>query len=195
MGAESEGAGYIAAKGLPTTKAKRYAELAAELRTHDKGSTKHRETRWEMYKLTEGGLPREQWDNVYDANLERAIKANEIVSAERSKIGWGKVEQTIELGKGEVRRLDVADVARKKGMEIKAYEGPDGSTGYISASVEIVSELNRDALLVKRGWEITWRLIDTEPSKPLLDLLVKAKIKVEVVQRKGRTRDYITRYN
>jgi hypothetical protein len=73
-----------------------------------------------------------------------------------------------------VRRLDIADVKNKIGIEVKAYE-----TEVIYGTAEIVSEVLRDAKLVKRGWKIKWMLIDTEPSGPLLKLLLDNGILVE----------------
>lgn len=175
LGGEGEGAGYVAGKGLPKAKQKQYADLLARLRGLEPGSDAHRKIRREMYELIGGDMPLPTWEKVYEANVGRARKANAIVTAEHGRLGWGETEETIKLGKDEVRRLDIADVKKKKGIEVKAYE-----TGYISASEDIVWEVERDAKLVKRGWDITWILIDTEPSGPLLDMLLKARIKVEV---------------
>lgn len=169
-----DGAGFVAAKGLSKAKQRQYAELETKLRGHEAGSKRHKAIRREMYELIGGDLPYDSWSNVYDANVDRANKANAIVAAEHKRIGMGEPEQTVRTGKDEVRRLDIADVKKKIGIEVKAYE-----TGTIYATEEIVSEVMRDAKLVKRGWKIKWMLIDTEPSGPLLKLLLDNGILVE----------------
>jgi hypothetical protein len=135
-----------------------------------------------MYELIGGDLPYAAWEKIYAVNVEQANKANESVKAEHDRLGWGKKEQTIPIGKDEVRRLDIADVDPKvqKGVEVKEY-----ATGTIYASEDIVYEVERDAKLVKRGWDITWILIDTQPSGPLLSLLMGGGIRVELRTRKG----------
>jgi hypothetical protein len=182
LGGSGEAAGFVAAKGLSKAKQKKYAELLNKLRGLEPGKDPHKEVRWEMYELIGGDLPPATWEKIYYANIRKAAKASAAVVAERERLGWGKTEQTIQLGKGEVRRLDIADVDPKvqKGVEVKAYE-----TGTIYASEDIVSEVERDAKLVRRGWDITWVLLDTVPSGPLLSLLRKGNIKVELRTRKG----------
>jgi len=169
-----DGEGFVAAKGLSKAKQIQYAELEAKLRKQEVGSEPHKKTRRAMYELVGGDLPYDSWSNVYEANVNRANKANAIVAAEHARIGMGETEQTVETGKDEVRRLDIADVKNKIGIEVKAYE-----LGTVYATQEIISEVQRDAKLVKRGWKIKWMLIDTEPSGPLLKLLLDNGILVE----------------
>lgn len=169
-----DGEGFVAAKGLSKAKQAQYAELEAKLRGQDPGTPAHKKTRRAMYELIGGDLVYESWSNVYNANVNKANKANAIVDAEHARLGIGETEQTVNTGKDEVRRLDIADVKNKIGIEVKAYE-----TEVIYATAEIVSEVLRDAKLVKRGWKIKWMLIDTEPSGPLLKLLLDNGILVE----------------
>ncbi len=131
------------------------------------GSPAHREQRWQEYlerKRAEGQEPwsRERWDQQYDINLQQARRANQRVDAYRDEIGWGEREVTVDLGDGTVRRLDIADVSRQRGIEHK--------TGYTTRSPEIDSEVLRDAELVRRGWDIEW-VFEGTPSRPLLELL------------------------
>jgi hypothetical protein len=186
-----EAAGLIAGKGLSRANQKKYAELLEKLRGFEPGTDSHKKLRWEMYQLVGGDLPYTTWEKVYAANVERAKKANASVVAEQKRLGWGNTEQTVPTGRNEVRRLDIADIEAKKGVEVKTYE-----TGRIFASEDIVFEVQRDAKLVKRGWDITWVMVDTEPSSPLLDILLKAGIKVELRTRRvgnGNTK-LLTRY-
>jgi hypothetical protein len=180
LGDVGEGAGFVAAKGLSKAKQKQYADLLAELRRLEPGTESHKDIRWKMYELIGGDLPFETWEKIYQGNVERANIANVSVQAEHERLGWGKTEQTVKLGPEEVRRLDIADKEARKGAEVKEYQ-----TGYISASEDIAWEAQRDAKLVRRGWDITWILVDTEPSSPLLEMLLNARIKVELRTRKG----------
>ncbi|MDX1908575.1 MAG: hypothetical protein SF053_16175 [Bacteroidia bacterium] len=175
IGGGGQGVGYVAGEGLSKAKQKQYAELKAKLRGLEAGSDTHKETRWEMYQLIGGDMPRATWEKVYAGNMGRAKKASASVNAEHKRLGWGTPEQTVNVGKDEVRRIDIADKQAKKGVEVKAYE-----TGYIAASEDIVWEVQRDAKLVKRGWQITWVMLDTTPSSPLLQMLLKAGITVEI---------------
>jgi hypothetical protein len=192
LGGAGEGSGLVAAKGLSKAKQKQYAELRAKLRALEPGTEAHKKVRREMYELIGGDLPYDSWVKVYESNVDRANKANAGVAAEHERLGWGKTEQTIDLGRGEVRRLDIADTNPKmrRGVEVKEYE-----SGKIYATEDIVSEVERDAKLVRRGWDITWVLIDTEPSAPLLEMLLKAGIPVEIRTRKGGAQSQlVTRY-
>ena len=174
LGTAGEGAGYVAAEGLSHAKQRKYAELLEKLREHEPGTDAHKKIRREMYELIGGTLEYPAWESIYNSNVQRARKANAIVAAEQQRLGWGKTEQTVSTGRGEVRRLDIADIGRRRGIEVKAYE-----SGTIYASEDILDEVRRDAKLVRQGWSIKWVLIDTEPSGPLLQALGDARILVE----------------
>jgi hypothetical protein len=180
LGEGTEASGFVAKKGLSKAKLKDYNELLEKLRPLEPGTKAHKDIRRKMYKLAGGDLPPETWNKVYDANVERANKANEAVAAEQQRLGLGKTEQTVKVGKGETRRLDIASIKSKKGIEVKEYE-----TGTIYRTEDIESEVRRDAQLVKQGWDIKWILIDTEPSEPLRKLLLDSGIRIEKRTRKG----------
>jgi hypothetical protein len=177
---ETGGPGFVAAPGVAKAKQKAYAKLSAERRKYRPGDSKHKEIRYEMYKMTGGDWSPERWGEAYDNNMRNPNKANAIVATEFQRLGWGEAERTIEdLGDGEVRRLDIATASnitkRKRGIEIKAYE-----SGLVTATDKNKSEVERDARLVKEhGWQITWIIIDCDVSAPLLRLLYEAGITVE----------------
>jgi hypothetical protein len=185
LGGTGEAAGFVAAKGLSAAKKKQYAELLAKLRGFEPGSDSHKKVRREMYELIGGDLPYPTWEKIYASNVEKATQASAVVVAEQQRLGWGKTEQTVSTGRNEVRRLDIADIKSMKGVEVKAYE-----TRKIYATDDIVWEVERDAKLIKLGWEITWVLVDTEASAPLLKLLNDAGVTVELRTRErgGNTR-------
>ena len=175
FGTVGEGVGYVAKKGVPKAKLKRYNELLAELRDLAPDSDPHKSKRWEMYQLIGGDLPYDTWEKVYHANMQRARKASAAERAEQSRLGWGEMQETVPVGKNQARRLDIVDATKTRAVEVKAYE-----LGRIFATEDIVSEVQRDAQLVKKqGWDITWVLIDTTASEPLLKLLNDAGITVE----------------
>lgn len=179
LGSTGDGEGFVAGKGLSKAKQKQYAELLAKLRNETPGSDPHMKIRREMYELIGGDLPPTQWENVYRANMKKATRANEIVKAEAKRLGWGEVADTTEVSVGEgknKRRLDIADEANRRGVEVKAYE-----EGKVYNTDEIESEVKRDAKLVKPGgWDIKWLFIDCTPSGPLQLALHKAGITIEV---------------
>jgi hypothetical protein len=121
------------------------------------GSDEHRAQRWKEYQESGGEWSKERWDKVYDVNMVKASKAHEAVNAYHKKVGWGKREVTVKVEPGIYRRLDIADEDGKKAIEHK--------TGYISLSEEIQWEIDRDADLVKQGWDITWHF-QKDKSKP-----------------------------
>lgn len=115
----------------------------------------------------------DHWSKVYEANILKAKKSNAGVAEYQKTLGWGKVEVTVDAG-GSPRRLDIADIKTQKAVEIKEYQ-----SGYISHAADIASEVERDAILVSEGWDITWVLIKTKASEPLLEALKAAGIKVK----------------
>jgi hypothetical protein len=137
------------------------------------GTPAHKKQRWKEY---EGSWKYERWSNVYDVNMTKASDSHEAVQAYRDEIGWGKTEVTVKVKKDVHRRIDIADVnsAPKRAIEHK--------TGYCCLSESIQSEVDRDAELVKKGWDYTWHFeIDDSgtsgPSQPLVDALTEAGIK------------------
>ncbi|HKP41172.1 DUF4157 domain-containing protein [Mycobacterium sp.] len=165
----------VAQRDVAPRNRKKYNELLVELRKHKPGSDEHRRIRREMYELSGGEKLYDAWLAIYESNVGKANKANEIVEAERVRLDWPESEKTIDLPGGEVRRIDLFNPP-KEGAEVKAYEG-----GTVYASKEILDEVAADRHLVKRrGWSMTWMFIGCEPSGPLLDALGKAGITVEL---------------
>ncbi|MCW2568176.1 MAG: hypothetical protein JWN54_2273, partial [Mycobacterium sp.] len=140
------------------------------------GSPEHKAARWKRYQERTGGngWDYERWSNVYDNNMVVAKKANAAANAYRDSIGWGKTQVTVDL-EGVPRRLDIADVDLLRAVEYK--------TGYQYASQEILWEVARDELLVKKGWDVEW-VFEEQPSKPLIKALDAADIKHRVLSAK-----------
>jgi hypothetical protein len=131
------------------------------------GSPEHKAQRWAEYQEEGGEWNYERWSKVYDINMVRAKEAGAARDAYHQEIGWGKTEVTVDAN-GEIRRLDIADVETKRGVEYK--------TGYTYASEENLSELRRDEFLTKqKTWKIEW-VFEGTASEPLLQALRDAGI-------------------
>ena len=138
----------------------------------DPGTPEHKQMRWEEYQERGGNLDYDSWSKKYDVCMQNATKGNAAADAYMEDIGWGKREVTVEtsLSNGDKvsRRLDIADLSTKQGVEVKSGK-------YFSLDKNIAYEVERDAALVKEGWSIEWH-IDGKASQPLLDALNKAGI-------------------
>ena len=184
FGAEGEGEGFVAKKAMSKAKQKQWAALKEKLATLEKGKQAHKDTRWEMYQLESGDLPYERWEKTYQGNQERANTANAIEAGEIARLGWG--ERTTITVDGQTRVLDIA--AGKKAVEVKAY-----ARGKVSATVDNVRELQVDGkLATRRGWDVTWLFIDCEPTGPLMEKLLAARITIEIRWRAGYAVDQVT---
>jgi hypothetical protein len=125
------------------------------------GSAEHKALRWKEYQDRGGGWTYERWSNVYEQNMGRARAANKVVDDYHGGLGWGRREVTVDVD-GVPRKLDIADVATRRGFEVKS--------GYTTLNAEIRSELARDAALRGQGWDIRWHF-DGTASKPLMQEL------------------------
>ena len=136
------------------------------------GTPEHKQMRWEEYQENGGKLDYDSWSKKYDVCMQNATKGNAAADAYMEDIGWGKREVTVEtsLSNGDKvsRRLDIADAATQRGIEVK-------SGNYFSLDKNIAYEVERDAALVQDGWSIEWH-IDGKASQPLLDALKEAGI-------------------
>jgi hypothetical protein len=150
----------------------RLDDLIIESRGLAPGTGEHKTAAWEAYNQRPNhGWDYERWSATYDSNQLRASAANQAVRDYQSRLGWGATEQTVDVeidGQVWVRRLDIADRAAERGIEYK--------TGYQSATVDNLWEVERDAKLVARGWDIEWVFRDSA-SRQLLEALDRAGIK------------------
>lgn len=138
----------------------------------------HKAERWAQYKIEKGTAAKDydSWSNLYNANMTKAIKANEAADEVMATIGWGQREVTVPAG-NYTRRMDIADKIAKKGVEVKSYE-----TGKVYATEAIKGELNADKYLIENEfWQIEWVFKGCEPSQPLKTLLEQAGITIKLV--------------
>jgi hypothetical protein len=138
----------------------------------------HKAERWAQYKVRLGDEAKDYsaWSNTYNANMSKATKAHQAADEVMTSIGWGKREVTVPAGTY-TRRMDIADVLTRKGVEVKSYE-----TGTVYATQSIKGELNADKYLIDNDfWQIEWIFKGCEPSQPLKALLEQATIKIKFI--------------
>ncbi|EGK12421.1 hypothetical protein HMPREF9374_1488 [Desmospora sp. 8437] len=148
------------------------------------GSKEHKEQRWKEYKERGGEWSYENWSKNYESNMGRAKKSSSYVDKYRDKIGWGEREVRVKVD-GETRVLDIADKTRRRAIEHKTTTKKEGR-GYFSLKPDIKWEVRRDAKLVEKGWDITWVFEKSDASKPLIEALRRAGIKVKFIERGGK---------
>lgn len=101
-----------------------------------------------------------------------------------NRIGWGESEVRVTVN-GETRVLDIADESTQRAIEHKTRTSDGPRAGYFTATEEIRWEIERDALLVEQGWDITWVFEDATASEPLLERLREAGIRYRFIERGG----------
>jgi hypothetical protein len=132
------------------------------------GTPAHKQSAWEKYQANGGQWSYERWSKQYDVNINNPTKSNKLMDQYRDALKWPDREATVRTPDGATRRLDIANVAKKRGVEHK--------TGYHSRTPEILSEIERDKKLVDDGWNIVWVFENGKASKPLQQELRNAGI-------------------
>lgn len=135
------------------------------------GTPEHKAQRWNEYRERGGEWDYERWSKTYENNMERARKAQQAEEAYRDRLGWGETQVTVEV-EGVPRRLDIADRATQRAVEVK--------TGAQYATQENLWEIARDEILREQGWDIRWHF-EGHASQPLKDALDKAGIPYDII--------------
>jgi hypothetical protein len=124
------------------------------------GTDAHKAARWQEYvdSFNPGGARHgkkqwtyDHWSKQYDLNMTRASVADEFVIDYQGKLGWGRRQVTVDAD-GLPRKLDIADKATRRGVEVKSSV----ADRRFSLSPEVSSEIARDKWLVEHGWDIEW---------------------------------------
>ncbi len=138
---------------------------------YPKGSPEHRKQRWEEYQdRPNSDLTQEQWNNVYDANLNRATAANMRMDAVADQLGLppqNGVAREVVPPQDPSRRFDIADQ-----MTNRAWEHKSGDNTYLTQAVQ--EQIVKNQVLTDQ-WTIVW-LFDGKASQPLKDALDAAGI-------------------
>lgn len=144
------------------------------------GTPEHKENRWEVYKANGGKMKYEHWSNRYDANMGKPSRSHKLVEEYQKSLGWGTTQYSVDTPKG-LRILDIADGKALKGIEHKTTTKTDGTKGYFSRDPRIREEIEKDKYLVQvENWDITWVFENADVSKPLIEDLKRAGIKVVI---------------
>ena len=153
------------------------AEAAARLSAEARAT--HKAARWAKYQENarlgkNANLDYERWSVKYETAVTNAGRANRAVDTYHARIGWGQRELETEV-EGVVRRLDIGDPVARRGVEYKTGKQSLTSTGKDGKVGGSHWELERDRILVERGWDIQW-VFEGTASKPLLNALDNAGI-------------------
>ena len=110
----------------------------------------HKAWRWADYQARPGtdNWTFERWSKGYEVGVRQARRANAIADAYRDSIGWGQREVRVTIN-GKVRVLDIADMVRKRAVEVKS--------GYVTHGRRVARQLLLDTALVEqKKWTVTW---------------------------------------
>jgi hypothetical protein len=163
------------------------AELEDLFRTLDPSdelipdTDEHKADRWMQYINSGGTWSFERWSPMYEANMTRARQAHEAVDDYLSTLAWNREanrEYSITVtvaGSNATRRIDIAHVANRHGVEVKAYE-----TGVVYNTDDIKREVSMDGALINQTqrWTIDWVFLNCRPSEPLRTALTNAGINI-----------------
>lgn len=111
----------------------------------------------------------ERWGKTYSDNMKRALQANIAVNQYHHEIGWGLKEVSIRID-GKKETLSIADIDAMRGIEVSQAK-------YATRSKAAMKKIARHEALVKKGWDITWKIAGTA-SLPLLKELKRAGINI-----------------
>ena len=153
------------AEALVEKKADDIAKVVTKKKKLKANTPEHKAQRWKDYqkKKPDSKMTYDEWSNRYNANMKNPLKGNASADAYHKKIGWGKREVPMRNKEGEiVRKLDIADVKKKKAVEVKDY-----SSRNVSYDKEIKKELDFDKTLIEDNWDVEWVFKNKGPSKPL----------------------------
>ncbi|WP_028775528.1 hypothetical protein [Shimazuella kribbensis] len=144
-----------------------------------KGSPEHKAQRWKEYQEQGGKMSYGRWSNLYEANMGKSSKSHQSVEKYKEKLTWNGSTQVHEKTPFGRRYLDIANRKKKLAIEHKTTTKSDGSKGYFSRSPRIHEEIEKDAYLVAKGWDITWVFEKADASEPLIQELKKSGIKIK----------------
>jgi RHS repeat-associated protein len=136
------------------------------------GSEEHRTARWAEYQARGGKWSQERWNTQYEANMSNPRVGLDREALYREALGGeNKIVQT-PYGQ---RQIDVM-LARDRHM-VQVKSGPESltTTGRSANTLAI----QKDAWLVKQGYEVEW-VLEKGGSKPLLKALEDAGIRYHV---------------
>ena len=132
------------------------------------GSIEHKADRWEKYQQRGGEKSYEEWSKQYDINmrnykfgLDREIDYRDAMGASEGTIKTPLTNRQIDILKND-----------------EMYAG-QLKTGPVSLTKENITAIQKDAELVKQGWNVE-HILEKGASKPYLDALEKAGVTYKI---------------
>jgi hypothetical protein len=132
------------------------------------GTAEHKADRWKKYQERGGKKDYDEWSKQYDTNMRNyeygAAREVQYRSAMEASEGTLKTPLTN-------RQIDILKPDEMYAGQLK--------TGPVSLTKENVIAIQKDAELVKQGWQVE-HILEKGASKPYLDALEKAGIDVHI---------------
>ena len=132
------------------------------------GSSEHKADRWEKYQNRGGEKSYDQWSKQYDTNMRNyqhgLAREADYRSAMDATEGTLKTPLTN-------RQIDILKADEMYAGQLK--------TGPVSLTKENALAIQKDAELVKRGWQVE-HILEQGASKPYIEALEKAGIDYKI---------------
>ena len=128
----------------------------------------HKADRWEKYQARGGKKPHDGWGKQYDINMRNYQHGLQRESEYRTAMGASEGMIKTPLTN---RQIDILHANEMYAGQLK--------TGPVSLTMENAVAIQKDAELVKRGWEVE-HILEKGASKPYLAALDKAGVKYHI---------------
>lgn len=128
------------------------------------GTPEHKAARWDAYQERGGQWSHERWSKQYDTNMRNYQQG--LAREAEYRTSMGASEGTLKTPLTD-RQIDLLKADEMYAGQVK--------TGPVSLTKENVIAIQKDAELVKRGWQVE-HILEQGASKPYLEALEKAGI-------------------
>jgi hypothetical protein len=128
------------------------------------GSPEHKANRWEKYQARGGKKSNEAWSKQYDTNMYNYQYG--AAREEEYRVAMGASEGTLKTPLTN-RQIDILKRDEMYAGQLK--------TGPVSLTNENAIAIQKDAELVKEGWQVE-HILEKSASKPYIKALEKAKV-------------------
>jgi hypothetical protein len=132
------------------------------------GTPEHKADRWARYQAHGGKKGYEEWSRRYDANMRNYQVGAEREADYRATMGAGEGTLKTPLSN---RQIDILNKEEMYAGQLK--------TGPVTLTKENAIAIQKDAELVKQGWQVE-HILEQGASTPYLEALEKAGIDVHI---------------
>ncbi len=132
------------------------------------GTSQHKADRWQKYKDRGGAKDYDQWSKQYDINMRNYQHG--LAREAQYREAMGATEGTLKTPLTN-RQVDILKADELYAGQLK--------TGPVSLTKENALSIQKDAELVKRGWNVE-HILEQGASKPYLNALDKAGIEYKI---------------